>query len=90
MDVKRIAPNEVYTEVPLGQKLILERDFDRVIAERDALQLRLNAVEEENDRLRQMTDVDALSNIIRAADGNHNLGAGALAEKIIEALEKRP
>lgn len=28
-------------------------DFDRVTAERDALQLRLNAVEEENDRLRK-------------------------------------
>lgn len=27
-------------------------DFDRVTAERDALQQRLNAVEEENDRLR--------------------------------------
>lgn len=27
-------------------------DFDRVTAERDALQLRLNAVDDENDRLR--------------------------------------
>ena len=27
-------------------------DFDRILAERDALQQRLNAVEEENDRLR--------------------------------------
>jgi hypothetical protein len=31
-------------------------------------------------------DVDWLSNIIRAADGNHTLGAGALAEKIVEAI----
>lgn len=28
------------------------QDFDRILAERDALQQRLNAVEEENDRLR--------------------------------------
>ena len=27
-------------------------DFDRILAERDALQQRLNAVEDENDRLR--------------------------------------
>lgn len=32
--------------------LIERSHFDRVTAERDALQLRLNAVEEENDRLR--------------------------------------
>lgn len=32
--------------------LNLSEDFDRVTAERDALQQRLNAVEEENDRLR--------------------------------------
>lgn len=30
------------------------KDFDRILAERDALQLRLNAVEEENDRLRAL------------------------------------
>ena len=33
--------------------------------------------------------VDELANIIRAADGNHSLGAGALAEKIIEAIRAR-
>lgn len=33
--------------------LIERSHFDRVTAERDALQLRLNAVEEENDRLRE-------------------------------------
>lgn len=32
--------------------LIERSHFDRVTAERDALQLRLNAVEDENDRLR--------------------------------------
>lgn len=97
MDVKTymVDPTSGMCIIPRGHlegqeyEMVLVEDFDRVTAERDALQLRLNAVEEENDRLRQMTDVDALSNIIRAADGNHNLGAGALAEKIIEALEKR-
>jgi hypothetical protein len=32
--------------------------------------------------------VDWLSNVIRQADGNNNLGAGALAEKIVEAFNK--
>jgi cell division septum initiation protein DivIVA len=32
--------------------------------------------------------VDWLSNVIRQADGNNNLGAGALAEKIVEAVNK--
>jgi hypothetical protein len=31
-------------------------------------------------------DVDWLSNVIRAADGEHKLGAGALAEKIVAAI----
>lgn len=31
-------------------------------------------------------EVDWLANVIRAADGNHSLGAGALAEKIVEAM----
>jgi hypothetical protein len=30
-----------------------------------------------------MSDVDALSNVIRTADGNHELGSGALAEAIL-------
>lgn len=33
-------------------------------------------------------DVDWLSNVIRQVDGNNSLGAGALAEKIVEAMEK--
>lgn len=31
-------------------------------------------------------DIDWLSNVIRKVDGNHKLGAGALAEKIVEAM----
>jgi hypothetical protein len=34
----------------------------------------------------KVPDVDWLANVIRAADGNHSLGAGALSEKIVEAL----
>lgn len=34
----------------------------------------------------RVPDVDWLSNVIRAADGNNTLGAGALAEKIVEAM----
>jgi hypothetical protein len=32
--------------------------------------------------------IDELSQIIRKVDGNHSLGAGALAEKILEELNK--
>lgn len=43
-------------------KMVMASDFDRVTAERDALQLRLNAVEEENDRLmsalKQITEIE--------------------------------
>lgn len=42
---------------------------------------------QENERLRKGVDVDWLSNVIRSADGNHSLGAGALAEKIVEAID---
>jgi hypothetical protein len=31
-------------------------------------------------------DVDWLAQVIRAVDGKHDLGAGALAEKIVEAM----
>lgn len=34
-------------------------------------------------RLRR-TDVDVLANLIREVDGNHDLGAGALAEKLYD------
>lgn len=37
-----------------GDDVVLASDFDRILAERAALQLRLSAVEEENDRLRQL------------------------------------
>jgi len=37
----------------------------------------------------QSIDVDWLSNVIRTVDGNHSLGAGALAEKIAEAINAR-
>lgn len=33
-------------------RYVISHDFDRVTAERNALQLRLNSVEEEDDRLR--------------------------------------
>jgi len=33
-------------------------------------------------------DADALSNFIRSIDGNNTMGAGALAEKIVEWVQK--
>ena len=35
-------------------------------------------------------DVDWLASVIRSVDGNHTLGAGALAEKIVEAMSAAP
>lgn len=61
-------------------------DFDRVAAERNALQLRLNAVEEENDRLR--SEVRGYVIQYHASIGNtehHEDCQRDLAE-----LEKRP
>ena len=37
----------------------------------------------------QELDADWLSNVIRQADGSNTMGAGALAEKIVEAIEAR-
>lgn len=48
------------------------------------LQAILNLV---SSGLRPMPDVDVLSNIIREVDGNHSLGAGALAEAILTKLD---
>ncbi len=38
------------------------------------------------DKMIAVPDVDRLSNIIREANGKNDLGAGALAERIVEAL----
>lgn len=38
----------------------------------------------------EITDVDALAQIIRRVDGSNKLGAGALAEAIIAALSPAP
>ena len=42
----------------------------------------------ELQRLRAALDVDHLSNIIRRVDGSNSLGAGVLAEKIVEAIKR--
>lgn len=71
-------------------EMVLLSDFDRVTAERDALQLRLNAVEEENDRLRSLAK-EARNELltIKAA-----VGFSAETLRVIGALdielEKRP
>lgn len=46
---------------------------------------RIEALE---SKLAAVTDVDWLAQTIRRVDGKHSLGAGALAEKIIEALRE--
>jgi len=40
----------------------------------------------EEGRKEALLDVDWLSNVIREVDGKHELGAGALAEKIVERM----
>ena len=39
---------------------------------------------------KHLPDVDELAQIIRRVDGNHSLGAGALAEAIIAVLKEQP
>ena len=41
------------------------------------------------DERERLLDADWLSNVIRQTDGNNTMGAGALAEKIVEAIEAR-
>lgn len=54
MDVKRYSALKLSgANSDKSTHVVFASDFDRITAERDALQLRLNAVEEENDRMRQ-------------------------------------
>lgn len=74
------------SQIRQSTQMVLGEDFDRVTAERDALQLRLNAVEEENDRLR--SEVRGYVIQYHASIGNtehHEDCQRDLAE-----LEKRP
>lgn len=97
MGIKRYRANPrhvVETEFD-DAEYVSVKDFDRVTAERDALQLRLNAVEEENDRLR-MAAGDALQVIdwqifgIPPSDGR-SAPSSRYTQTILKALlEKRP
>lgn len=92
MDVKRYEANYVpYEGLDLsgacaemhGRFFVHMEDFDRVTAERDALQLRLNAVDEENDRFRTLLYLaHPMTNDV-AHDPD-------IYMEISEALEKRP
>lgn len=80
------------------------QDFDRVTDERDALQLRLNAVEEENDRLRTLLRSMTCSYREAITNGHERItflgGECDSPERMLndnpnyakswEALEKRP
>lgn len=93
MEVRRYWISGVLCEITDGKfqwhDVVMASDFDRILAERDDLQQLLNARDVEIDRLREFLNVDLLSNIIRKVDGNHTLGAGALAEKIVYELENK-
>ena len=71
----------------------------RIEAERDALQAKIEAMERPGAAIRSIygaqpapsvPDVDALAQFIREVDGKHQLGAGALAERIVEWLAAAP
>lgn len=69
-------------------EMVLLSDFDRVTAERDALQLRLNAVEEENDRLRSaLKEITEIEDELYGDDWEEIEKAREIAKS---ALEKRP
>lgn len=42
----------------------------------------------EIEDLKSLLDIDALAQIIRTVDGNHTLGAGALAEAIVSHFKE--
>lgn len=63
----------------LGRLAEIASQADVALARRDAA----NAT---RDAVVALPDVDTLAQIIRTVDGNHDLGAGALAEKIIDAI----
>jgi hypothetical protein len=70
MDVKRYLPQKtpignVMKESPEGY-WVLSNDFDRILAERDALQQLLNARDEEIERLKQELADERLQSL---ADG---------------------
>lgn len=52
MEIKRYSTNEAYAVLPYGAIVVRSSEFDRVTAERDALQQRLSIADEELDRLR--------------------------------------
>lgn len=70
-----------------GQIGIVELTLDALadFAESDVLPLYLHPAPAPEG---MVIDVDWLSNVIRAANGENKLGAGALAEKIVEAIAK--
>jgi len=59
---------------------IMQFGTDRIVIER-ALRKAFAA-----GQASKVPDVDWLANVIRAVDGRHSLRAGALAEKIVEAM----
>jgi hypothetical protein len=61
----------------------LFKQYERQLMDKDE---RIAQLEAENERL---MDVDNLAQIIRIVDGSNTLGAGALAEAIIDALAEQ-
>lgn len=97
MDVKRYEANYIpYEGLDLsgacaemhGRFFVHMEDFDRVTAERNALQLRLNAVEDENDRLRSvLKEITEIEDELYGDDWEEIEKAREIAKS---ALEKRP
>ncbi len=59
------------------------------------MEMEISELKEQNDDLRKrlaeverLPDVDSLAQIIRRVDGDHKLGAGALAEAILAAIQE--
>lgn len=93
MEVKRFWCSGDLCEIErIGKQpndVVMATEFDRVTAERDALQQRLNAVEEENDRLRA---VEAAAKEMLRIAGIAKQGSNAYNRAIIhlhQALENR-
>lgn len=88
MNVIYYTSNAAYVELPYGAKVVEAKDYDNLKSKFEALQLRLNAVEEENDRLRNQV-TRALPFLSDTPDLVQN-GAESLAEEIRSHSPWRP